>query len=64
MLLKLFDSFVNDGFIYYNLNNNRVSILSKLDNYVNAANNSSDYDVISFKSNINWKRSIKHQTIF
>ena len=42
----------NDGFIYYNLNNNRVSILSKLDNYVNAANNSSDYDVISFNSNI------------
>ena len=49
----------NDGFIYYNLNNNRVSILSKLDNYVNAANNSSDYDVISFNSNI---KSGQYQT--
>ena len=37
---------------YSNLNNNKVSILPKLDNYVNAANNSSDYDVISFNSNI------------
>ena len=40
----------NDGFIFYDFGMERVTVLPKLYNYVNAASNLGDYDVISFNS--------------
>jgi hypothetical protein len=40
----------NDGFIFYDFGMERITVLPKLYNYVNAASELSDYDVISFNS--------------
>jgi hypothetical protein len=40
----------NDGFIFYDFGLERITVLPKLYNYVNAASDLSDYDVISFNS--------------
>ena len=40
----------NDGFIYYDFGLERITVLPKLYNYINAASDKGDYDVIAFKS--------------
>ena len=45
-LIKL----ANDGFIFYDFGMQRINVLPKLYNYVNAASDLGDYDVISFNS--------------
>ena len=40
----------NDGFIFYDFGEERISVLPKLYNYVNAASELGDYDVIAFNS--------------
>ena len=40
----------NDGFIFYDFGSERITVLPKLYNYVNAASDIGDYDVISFNS--------------
>ncbi|MAW30674.1 MAG: hypothetical protein CMD15_02035 [Flavobacteriales bacterium] len=42
----------NDGFIFYDFNSERVQVLPKLYNYVQAASDLGDHDVISFSSTI------------
>ena len=42
----------NKGFLYYNIAQHRVTVLEKLNNYVNAKLQKGDYDVIRFSSNI------------
>ena len=49
----------NEGFIFYDFDMERVTVLPKLFNYVNAASDLGDYDVISFKSII---KSGQYQT--
>ena len=40
----------NDGFIFYDFGEERITVLPKLYNYVNAASDLGDYDVIAFNS--------------
>ena len=40
----------NDGFIFYDYGEERVTVLPKLFNYINAASGLGDYDVIAFNS--------------
>jgi hypothetical protein len=40
----------NDGFIFYDFAEERITVLPKLYNYINAASEIGDYDVISFNS--------------
>ncbi len=42
----------NKGFIYYDFGEERITVLDKLKNYLKAKSRKSDYDVISFKSQI------------
>ena len=49
----------NDGFIFYHSGLERITVLPKLYNYINAASEIGDYDVISFNSVI---RSGEYQT--
>ena len=42
----------NDGFIFYDFNSERIQVLPKLYNYVQAASDLGDHDVISFSSTI------------
>ena len=42
----------NNGFIFYDFVEERIIVMPKLFNYVNAASKVGDYDVISFNSNI------------
>ena len=40
----------NDGFIFYDFGEERITVLPKLYNYINAASEIGDYDVITFNS--------------
>tara|TARA_B100001142_G_scaffold330275_1_gene397535 strand:- start:10269 stop:14726 length:4458 start_codon:yes stop_codon:yes gene_type:complete len=53
----------NNGFIFYDLSEERITVLPKLYNYINAASDLGDYDVISFNSVIklgNYKTKDKY----
>ncbi|MBC8265882.1 MAG: hypothetical protein H8E84_02855 [Flavobacteriales bacterium] len=43
----------NKGFIYYDYGEQRIRVLPKLHNYLKAKSGKGDYDVISFKSQVN-----------
>ncbi len=45
-------SLANDGFIFYDFGRERITVLQKLYNYIDAASGLGDYDVISFNSSI------------
>jgi len=42
----------NDGFIFYDYGEEKITVLPKLFTYINAASGLGDYDVIAFNSNI------------
>ena len=50
--LRIFFDLYNDGFIFYDFNSERIQVLPKLYNYVQAASDLGDHDVISFSSTI------------
>ena len=50
----------NDGFIFYDFGEERITVLPKLYNYINAASEISDYDVITFSSLISEKYGGNH----
>jgi hypothetical protein len=52
----------NDGFIFYDFGEERITVLPKLYNYINAASEIGDYDVITFSSLISEKYGGNHIT--
>jgi len=51
----------NKGFVYYDYGEQRIKVLAKLHNYLQAKSGKGDYDVISFKSQILSNNNAKMQ---